>query len=1190
MPMYFSESSLNELKELDVNSMGVIEKEGGFTGNHTSRILVIGLGGMGLKTTLRLKRELNDRLGKIDPGFLSVLSLDTDKEDREKAIKSGLLTTTEIPLLDNSAVGSILAAKNEFRPKPIGSIIPEGFTQALTGIGANQVRLAGRLTVMDLNLFGDIYNSIRNAISHLKDFSTTTLDVHVVAGIGGGSGSGLVIDVPYIVRAVVRDLGIPGNKLRLFGHVYLPNSYSGISNKEAAYRNGYAALKEIDYYMNLKTSGETFDALYPEPVGEFSSQDPIFTQCTLVGGKIAGAIVMTDPQEKAISVCVEDLVNQCTSVKGKIDGDKSGSITDFFTAGSFHVNTATALSTVMKNPDVHFPEYGNYHYNLIGASSIKFPTEAIIEQLVGEMGKKANALLKANVQSLTQADVDAFESGLIKPSDVIETCARRLAAVIDNIHSDADTRWTKGSILTNEHTVPLEAEVTKAIEAFDKDNSTIEQIVAEANRRAGLIYADPQKGPYYLEKLLTTNSKSGGNVQGFYEKLIGYADAAVALKARYEQTLAEHDRQRLELAQTMQKLGKFNSNLDSFKSLLKDTFVTRFKIRLCDSLIAEYYVDLNKARGVAYRVKLSLDRDYLGCVDIFSKINDILAENAVTASAKLSETAEKDPTSIFSLTDPEFDALKSSVMNTVSSKMRRLGENAPAQFAAALTYEIINNRAAWQLTDNCPPGMSKAAEAFRKFIKNYEPFSDVVNRKMIDYFDEAYAGQTDAYKETVIQRLINVINYNAAPMCNVWETPHFEFKHVAPLCYQYLVLPDGFNAEADASGWGTKFNDLFVKTDNNKNIYWSPDQNAIYSYTLYAKMPIWIHADLIEYEEQYNKLDMPGVHINEHAATKPAMKDYPALMVPSQWFRTRQGAIEYSNASETKLMDNVRAVVKYAKRHGIISQSDVGTWIVNLIKNKPNVSDGRSLVTIDVFVKKYIEDPSNTDEKGNIMIDKNLFAKIKASFECEERHIIGRVGNAAADEETAVCLLRNQMKLLRALEDEVEYYKENFLKPVKAADDIRVGMSTRRDLAKYMLFGLVFAERGAWKYKLGDTPYNIVSMFDVQDNNSIAWQVEYMEMAVCDAMVKLESYKEHKALLDERVKTIQRNIANGDDAAYETLKTSYDNIKNRCDTIIGAVETRRLNGNILTKEEEARKEFYGEILKAVTDIMKLFAF
>ena len=1191
MAYILNDSSVKELNELDSKRLGILNKGKGLGSNYTSRILVIGLGGMGLKTVQRLKSELIDRIGQINSSYLQFLSIDTDKIDRQNALTSEVLTPDEIPEMNNSSIAAALGAPPSQRPVTIENIIPSGFKQALTGEGANQVRLAGRLTVMDINLFNIIYNAIKNAVSALQNFNSATLDVHVVAGVGGGSGSGMIIDIPYIVRAVVNSLVGQGGALRLFGHIYLPNSYSGISNPRAAYRNGYAALKEIDYYMNIESIGETFDAKYPQPVGDFSSQENIFTQCTLIGGKIAGRMVITNPQEKAISVCVDDLVNLCTSVLGKVNGmANGGAISDFFTNQSFQVNADTALNTVMLDPELNFPKYGNYCYNLIGASSIKFPTAAIAEQLIGEVSAKARTMLRANVDRLDQNAVDTFESGLLKPSEVIEREARRLEARIDEINDNQDTVWNRRTILTNTHTSPLDIELTRALERFDQDNSIVERAVADANNKAAEIFKDPARGPYYLAELLTSRSKSGGNVAGLYQTIGGYFTATENLRIKYSDSLADFNKKKRELEDDMQSFGRFGRNLPTYKALLRDIYSTTLKISLCERLKANYYVDLNQQRGATYQLKLSLDNNFLVCVDIFSAIADIVEENRQMAANELSASASSDPTSIFSLNDPVFTPLKSTVLSTVNTKLTHLGADGPSNYAAALTGDIMDNRNAWALTPNCMYGHSGTARQFRRFIENYQPFNDIVEKKMIDYFDEAYQGQTNAQKDAVVQKLINQIKDNSAPMCNVWNPPYFNFASVSPLCYQYLVLPNGFSSSTN--GWDQRFTTLFITSNVTDNIYWSPDQDAIYSYTLYARMPLWIHKDLEDYEQEYTKDKSVGVHTNEGKTQRTPLREYPALMIPSQWARTRVGMIEYSNPDESKIFENVAKTVEYAICHGIMTTDYSGKYVINSIVDKPDPKDEKRIKN---FVDRFCQNPDNS-VNGVLTYEKKLFSAMCEAFGSREFPIYsGRNGYIPATEENAVNLLRKQVKCYEALCDEISYYKEHFVPDIEKKISVWSDKESRRNLAKYMLFELVFADRGVWKYRLGDSLYNIVAAFEVQNNSAIAWKTQFMEMAVSDKLSQMENDPDtkatmiaHKKLLDDRANTIQMQISTGDDTAYEKLKNSYAALKTRCESIISTVNAREQNGNILTAQEIEQREFYSDLLSAAMNIVTLF--
>lgn len=1176
MAYVYTEEQLNELNELSLNSIGIIKKEGGFTGAHTSRILVIGLGGMGLKTIGRLKREVTERLGIIDKNYLQFRVFDTDQLDRNKMIQNGSLIADEIPVLDNTPIQQALQTPVEHRPAEINGVIPTGFNQSLNGQGANQVRLAGRLTVMDSTLFKTIYNSIESAIKGLNNFIETPLDVHVVAGVGGGSGSGLIIDVPYITRAVAAKIGIPEPSVRVFGHIYLPNSYHGIANYNLARRNGYAALKEIDYYMTLDTNGETFDVNYPAPVGRFSSRKPIFTQCTLVGGKSCLPIVIDNPQEKAISVCVEDLVNLCTSVKGNIDPNTQGSISDFFAAGSFHVNTMASLQSMISDPNhpSKFPASGNYNYNLIGAATIKFPTEEIAEQIIGTLSGKAIKTLTQNVEGLQQKDVDEFEASIgISPSALVEEYSVAISRQLDEINSDPDVRWTKNSIQGTQHTTPLKTAVDNAIKAFYEKKDVKEIKIAAANAAAKAIFTDRNKGPYYLEKLLTASSASGASVAGLYEKLSTYPRTLISLKEAYVQNEARHEETARKLIDDMQGFGHFRNNLDTLKDTLKQIYLAKFKAALCEHLQTNYYLDVNRNLGLIYDIVVTLDRNYVGQVEIFDKILNILVVNAGEAERKLSADAQSDPTSILSFTDSEFTALKETVRQECAYKINTLGAEAPINFAAGLASAIISDtEGKWSLTESCRVGESKPAAEFRNFVKNYEPFKAIINSTMIDYFEKAYSH--DADKTNMVNRFVATISHNSAPMCNVWPNPYFDFNTVSELCYQYLVLPSSFNN--GANGWGSKFGTVFQ--DHNTNIYWSPDQDAIYSYKLYAKMPLWIHEELTDYENKYTSDKSQGLHINESPSMQPPLKDYPALMIPSQYYRTRSGGIEYTNQFELDQYNKISEIVKKAEAQGIVYKADDGKFCFRVLANKPTESEMISKV------RKYIDEQT----QSGVVSAEAFIKKLEQEYAFETHNVTGRTGLQSSDIDTFAALMRNHMQNYKKLEDEVKFYDNAIFNPINEANESAAQATLISKLARYAVFGVISSDKGLWSYKLADKRYPILSKLDVMSDEKSAWKSEYMEMAVCDALENSVEFKNHTDLLNNSTNDIHRAILAGDDARFEELKANYAKLKDTCAGHIARVEQIRLRGEEPSPKDIKVSKFYKTMLADVEKVMSMF--
>ncbi len=132
--------------------------------------------------------------------------------------------------------------------------------------GAGQIRALGRLA-----LFANatiVYENLRDLLAlarnyrderpsstwvHVYEPYSPHLTVALVGSLAGGTGSGIFLDVAFILRQLMRD------EDQLFGYFLLPDIYvnrPGTQNVEA---NAYAALKELDHYMSLEgTARYTF--------------------------------------------------------------------------------------------------------------------------------------------------------------------------------------------------------------------------------------------------------------------------------------------------------------------------------------------------------------------------------------------------------------------------------------------------------------------------------------------------------------------------------------------------------------------------------------------------------------------------------------------------------------------------------------------------------------------------------------------------------------------------------------------------------------------------------------------------------------------------------------------------------------------------------------------------------------------
>ncbi|MBE0541771.1 MAG: hypothetical protein IH623_10335 [Verrucomicrobia bacterium] len=171
--------------------------------------------------------------------------------------------------------------------------------------GAGTVRQMARLA------FWFHYSKIRDAIERqldaLRPDSVATymrtrhgtqlvegINIYIVAGLGGGTGSALWLETAYLVQKILLDKGITGSN-QIVGYGVLPQAYKDLSGANAL-ANGYAVLKELNYYSYLYSPTNQLATVYGEPTWDadylrdtvnrvtFKRQPP-FKYCYLVDSR-----------------------------------------------------------------------------------------------------------------------------------------------------------------------------------------------------------------------------------------------------------------------------------------------------------------------------------------------------------------------------------------------------------------------------------------------------------------------------------------------------------------------------------------------------------------------------------------------------------------------------------------------------------------------------------------------------------------------------------------------------------------------------------------------------------------------------------------------------------------------------------------------------------------------------------------
>lgn len=271
----------------DIRIFEKIDNEKRFNGN----LLVIGLGGLGSRVVCNLKGMLMDEVKPEDN--IQYMMIDSDIPYMENMIedsKDGIgLNATEIisiyrPNLDNILTNGI--SNNPVHPN-LANWMREDFPMLNIGTdGANGNRQIGRL--MFSNAYEDVRILLFDRLEDIYTKSSGKLDVIIVTGVAGGTGSGILSDVAYNIRAFAKSKR--WKNFRLGGCLLMPDvlygnkAVSSDMNKLSILNaNGYATLKEIDYYMRLVSRGEPYT--FESTTHRLSIKENIFDSCMLISGK-----------------------------------------------------------------------------------------------------------------------------------------------------------------------------------------------------------------------------------------------------------------------------------------------------------------------------------------------------------------------------------------------------------------------------------------------------------------------------------------------------------------------------------------------------------------------------------------------------------------------------------------------------------------------------------------------------------------------------------------------------------------------------------------------------------------------------------------------------------------------------------------------------------------------------------------
>ena len=345
-------------------------------------ILVIGLGGTGSDAVHVIRNTFAKRyiLPKDDngrdipiPKNTAYLVIDSDRNSQ------GELAGHEYVNISVAGLDAILNVNQRATTPWENKWLNKHLNSTSNGAGAGTYRQAARL-MLSRNydkVFSTITSKLRSisTVAHGAPGDNGLVNIVIVCGISGGTGSGTFLDIAQIARhAMASDASLNGLKYRVTGYIVMPDVSSTVVAANhplvgAFKSNSYAALKELDFWMGYGDKHQTIYTMQytGAQTSEIRWTKP-FDACALMSGSTFTGTAYRDAKAVVFNTIAENLLNYLANENNGVDAEGKPKHTYL----SYEDNLQAAIIRL----DKHMP--ANYKYRSIGAYTKKIPKKKIV--------------------------------------------------------------------------------------------------------------------------------------------------------------------------------------------------------------------------------------------------------------------------------------------------------------------------------------------------------------------------------------------------------------------------------------------------------------------------------------------------------------------------------------------------------------------------------------------------------------------------------------------------------------------------------------------------------------------------------------------------------------------------------------------------------------------------------------------
>lgn len=376
------------INELSIAAGGGIIPDSIKAEMHNCAVINIGLGGTGIDCLKSLKQKVYNRIKPDNPkslitkySHIKFLAIDIDRQSVKYSNNESSydidLYEEFLDLYVNFGAVPPGIKPADIRRKPSMRWLSDNIAICNAVAGAGGVRQVGRFCLM-VNIekvVNKIDTMIMQAITGLT--KNTPIYIHIFTGMGGGTGSGIFLDICYILQHILKRNAIL-DRTWTCGYFFLPDVYQErvkpVTGQEYIEVNGFAAMKELDYCMNFCNNGGEWNQNYDTFEVKTNAQ-PV-NLAHLITTKDEHGAIKPDGYNHAMNVVTDCVLEFMTNLS--------------FTLQSYICQFYSIVAMLQKKRGVC------YSYCVLGASNAYIPYKDINTYLVAKIFKEYDLLPKAN--------------------------------------------------------------------------------------------------------------------------------------------------------------------------------------------------------------------------------------------------------------------------------------------------------------------------------------------------------------------------------------------------------------------------------------------------------------------------------------------------------------------------------------------------------------------------------------------------------------------------------------------------------------------------------------------------------------------------------------------------------------------------------------------------------------------------